>query len=210
MSHPRDRAIGAQLRAIRKTQTDLKLEDAAELLQWSPATYSRIETGKRHVTSEEVMAILVAYKVPVAQRDEMVAKAKNNMQPGWWDAPLPGVSPDFGTLASYEAEADRLTDWSPLLVPGLMQTHGYARGYMLQAGGAPQDVEVRWMARFQRQQALRRVRYTGYIGAAALHTRFGTENEFTEQLQHLHVMASAVNTSIRNVRRTQPCCIRSC
>jgi transcriptional regulator with XRE-family HTH domain len=64
----RDRTIGAQLRAVRLEQTTLSLEAAAEVVGWSAATLSRTENGKRHISSEDVSAILAVYGVPVSGR----------------------------------------------------------------------------------------------------------------------------------------------
>ena len=52
----RDRLIGARLRAVRREQTDLSLERAAQRIGWSLATMSRIETGKKHVSTEKLLA----------------------------------------------------------------------------------------------------------------------------------------------------------
>lgn len=181
----RDRAIGAQLRSIRQQQTKLSLEAAASVLQWSPATMSRIETGKRHISAEDVATILATYRVPVAQRDALVARAKAIDEPGWWSRPLPGVPDNTGALASYEVEANSLTDWSINIIPGLLQTYDYAKAYMLDDGVPEEDVEMRWMARLRRQQILPKVDYTAYIGEAAVRTPFGGA-AFIDQLRHLH------------------------
>jgi transcriptional regulator with XRE-family HTH domain len=181
----KDRAIGAQLRAIREQQTNLSLEAAARRLQWSSATMSRTENGKRTISPEDVASILVAYGVPVAQRNELVERAKAASEPGWWDRALPGVPPEMGALASYEAEAIALTNWSPLIVPGMLQTYGYARAIMLDHGIAHEDIETRWMARLRRQQVLPNVEYMAIIGEWALHTPFGGVDVLAEQLDHL-------------------------
>lgn len=180
----RDRALGAQLRSIREQQTSLSLEAAAKLLQWSPATMSRTENGKRHISAEDVAAILATYRVPVAQRDGLVARAKAIDEPGWWSRPLPGVPPESGALASYEAEAIAITDWSVNVVPGLLQTYDYANAYMRDDGVSQEDVETRWMARLRRQEILPKIDYTAFIGEAALRTPFGGVT-FAEQLKRL-------------------------
>lgn len=181
----RDRAIGAQLRSIRTQQTTFSLEAAAKQLQWSTATMSRIETGKRHISAEDVAAILAVYKVPLSQREGLIARAKAIDEPGWWSRPLPGVPDELGALASYEAEAHSLTDWSINLIPGLLQTYEYAKAYMLDFGVPLEDIEMRWMARLRRQQVLPTVEYTAYIGEAALRTPFGGPT-FGAQLERLH------------------------
>jgi transcriptional regulator with XRE-family HTH domain len=181
----RDRILGARLRAIRREQTSLSLEEAAALAQWSPSTMSRIETGKRHVAPEDVATLSTIYQIPVAQREELIEAARAGDSSGWWDLNLPGVPMEMGTLASYEADAFRLTDWSVNLIPGLLQTYRYAVGMMRSGGVAASDIEARWMARLRRQQILGTLDYTAFIGEAALRTPFGGPEALREQLRHL-------------------------
>lgn len=181
----RDRIIGARLRAIRKERTELSLEQAAVLAQWSPSTMSRIETGKRHISPEDVATISTIYQLPLAQRQELIESARAGNASGWWDLPLPGVPMDMGAIASYEAEAIRLTDWSVNLVPGLLQTYRYAVGLMRSGGVAADVIEARWMARLRRQQILGNLDYYAFIGEAALRTPFGGPDALREQLRHL-------------------------
>lgn len=181
----RDRVIGARLRAIRKERTKLSLERAAELAQWSPSTMSRIETGKRHISPEDVATIATIYRLPIAQREELVETARAGDGSGWWDLPLPGVPTDVGVIASYEADAIRLTDWSVNLVPGLLQTYQYAVGLMQSYGVAATDIEARWMARLRRQQILGTLDYIVFLGEAALRTPFGGREAMRGQLEAL-------------------------
>ena len=198
----RDRAIGAQLRSIREQQTTLSLETAARLLQWSPATMSRTENGKRHISAEDVAAILAVYKVPVAQREGLIARAKAINEPGWWSRPLPGIPQELGALASYEAEATAITDWSVNIIPGLLQTYDYAKAYLLDEGLDPQDIEMVWMARLRRQQVLSRVEYIAFIGEAAVRTPFGGQS-FIGQIRHL-LEATKRGVGIRLVPAHRP------
>lgn len=198
----RDRALGAQLKAIREQQTDLSLEAVAKLLQWSPATMSRTENGKRHVSAEDVATILAFYQVPVEQRDALVRRAKAIDEPGWWSRPLPGVPEELGALASYEADANTITDWSINVIPGLLQTYEYAMAYLVDEGVSRDDIEMIWMARLRRQQVLPKVDYTAYIGEAALLTPFGGP-EFVGQLKHL-VDANRRGIGVRVVREHRP------
>jgi len=199
----RDRIIGARLRAIRKEQTALSLEEAAALAQRSPSTMSRIETGKRHVSTEDVATICTIYELPVAQRDELIESARAGNSSGWWDLNLPGVPMDMGAIASYEADAIRLTDWSVNLIPGLLQTYRYAVGLMQSGGVAASVIEARWIARLRRQQILGAVDYAAFIGEAALRTPFGGPDALREQLRHL-IGARSRGISIRVVAEHEP------
>jgi transcriptional regulator with XRE-family HTH domain len=181
----RDRSIGAKLRSIRRERTNLSLEDAAERCGWSPSTMSRIENGKRHVSTEDIATICTVFKLPTPEREELIQEAREGSARGWWDRPLPGVPKDIGALASYEADAVRLTDWSVNLVPGLLHTYDYAVAMMAADGVPPDDIEMRWMARLRRQQILGTVDYTAFIGEAALRIPFGGPASMRGQLRHL-------------------------
>jgi transcriptional regulator with XRE-family HTH domain len=199
----RDRVIGARLKAIRNERTNLSLEAAAALAQWSPATHSRLENGKRTITTEDVATLATIYKLTAAERDELVREAKAGDSSGWWDRPLPGVPTEMGTLASYEADAIRLTDWSVNLVPGLLQTYDYAVDVMRSGATEPVDIELRWMARLRRQQILGAVDYAAFIGEAALRTPFGGAEALRRQLQHL-IEARRRGIRIRVLPEHQP------
>jgi transcriptional regulator with XRE-family HTH domain len=182
---PRDRIIGARLRAIRKERTDLSLEAAAKVLGWGLATMSRIENGQRHISTEDVAMILTAYRIPAAERDEIIAEARAENASGWWDRPLPGVPAEMGTLASYEADANSLTDWAVSLVPGLLQTEDYAMALMLSQDRPQEVAELRWVARRRRQKILGTVDYRAYISETALRTPFGGSDGHRKQTRHL-------------------------
>jgi hypothetical protein len=182
---PRDRIVGARLRAIRKERTELSLEAAAKVLGWGLATMSRTENGQRRISTEDVAMVLTVYGIPSAEREDVIAEARAENSSGWWDRPLPGVPAEMGTLASYEADANSLTDWAVSLVPGLLQTEDYAMALMLSQDW-PQDVaELRWLARRRRQKILGTLDYAAFIGETALRTPFGGSEGHKKQLKHL-------------------------
>nr|WP_157529177.1 helix-turn-helix transcriptional regulator [Kibdelosporangium sp. MJ126-NF4]CEL22102.1 Putative DNA-binding protein [Kibdelosporangium sp. MJ126-NF4]CTQ92883.1 Putative DNA-binding protein [Kibdelosporangium sp. MJ126-NF4] len=182
---PRDRIIGARLRAIRRARTKFTLEAAAEVLGWGLATMSRIENGKRHISTEDVAMILTAYRIPSAEREEIIKEARAENASGWWDRPLPGVPAELGTLASYEADADSLTNWAVTLVPGLLQIEDYTMALCHSDGLSPDIAELYWVARRTRQKILGTVDYTAYISETVLRTRFGSPEAHRAQVKHL-------------------------
>jgi transcriptional regulator with XRE-family HTH domain len=173
------------LRAIRRQRTDLSLEAAAELLGWSPATLSRTENGNREISTEEVASLVTAYKLPAAERAEIIQDARAENSAGWWDRPLPGVPEEVGVLASYAAEANSLTDWAVMIVPGLLQVESYAMAVWQSEGIIEEDAQLCWVARKRRQKILGNLDYTAFIHEAALHNPFGGRDAHREQLAHL-------------------------
>lgn len=129
--------------------------------------------------------VLIAYQIPSAEREKVIAEARAENASGWWDRPLPGVPAEMGTLASYAADANSLTDWAVSLVPGLLQIEDYAMALIL-SEDVPQDIaELRWLARRRRQKILGTVDYTAYISETALRTPFGGPESHRKQLSHL-------------------------
>ncbi len=198
--NPRDRALGAELRSIRE-QAGKSLEQVAREIQWNMSTLSRLERGLRHISSEAVMGLSMVYQLPAERRDELVTRAKEPVALGWWDRPPAGVPGDLGALASYENEAVGMIDWSPALIPGLLQTSDYARAVIRDSGASEQDVEPRLRARLQRQTLLdrRNVDYTALIGIGALNNQLCGEDQFTAQLRRLRQLANRDGITIQLV-----------
>jgi hypothetical protein len=146
---------------------------------------SRIENGQRHISTEDIAGILAVYRIPSAEREDVIAEARAENSSGWWDRPLPGVPTEMGTLASYAADANSLTDWSVTLVPGLLQNEDYAMALMLSQDWPSDIAELRWVARRRRQKILGTVDYRAYISETALRTPFGGSDGHRKQIQHL-------------------------
>ncbi|OLF15160.1 hypothetical protein BU204_23095 [Actinophytocola xanthii] len=198
----RDRQIGTRLRTLRESK-GLRMAAAAKVTGLSAPTLSRIETGKRRISTEDVAMLTTAYGMPVEDRQELIEFVKQGDSGGWWERPLPGVPPEMGLLASYEAEANSIIDWSVMLIPGLLQIEAYARAYMLSARVVPDEADLRWIARRRRQDILGKIDYTAYIYEGALGVGFGGRAAFREQIKHL-LEAPDRGVGVRLVRERQP------
>jgi len=193
------KGLGAQLRACREN-AGLNLREAAEAVDWDKSTLSRLETGKRNMSAEEVAQLLGVYRVRGEARDELLAIVRTMDEPGWWDQGLQGLPKESLALAEYEAGAERITNWAPLLIPGLLQTMDYARAWMLATGTSPAGVELRLTARLRRQQILGTgLEYAAYLGEAALKTSVGDAATTARQLATIREIGKRRNVSIRVV-----------
>jgi transcriptional regulator with XRE-family HTH domain len=197
---PRDRALGAQLRAHRE-QTGKSLAEVADQIRWNVSTLSRLERGQRHVSPDAVRNLAKVYALPDDRREDLVARASEPVALGWWDRPPAGVTSSLGALASYEHEAVRLTDWSPGVIPGLLQTKEYSIAVMRDWGVPEGDLNARLGARLQRQELLsrREIDYTAFIGIAALDNRLCSPDDFVRQLRHLVRMSNRDGITVRVV-----------
>ena len=191
-------ALGAQLRVIRKG-VRMSMAEVAVRLGWSESTVSRLETGQRNLAAEDVATLLAIYEVTGTERDRLIAMAKTIDEPGWWETTLRGLPANSVTLAKYEADADRITNWAALLMPGLLQTIDYTRAYMLADGVDEQAIGARLMARQRRQGVLEQITYNAFIDETVLRRRIGGPVTLVNQLRHLLRMGERSNVTIRVV-----------
>jgi transcriptional regulator with XRE-family HTH domain len=198
----RDRQVGIRLRGLREARKTT-IEKLAAASGLSESTLQRIEAGKRRVSTEEVAVVTTALKVTPADRQELIEFARSGDKGGWWEKPLPGVPQEMGLLASYEAEAESVIDWSVMLIPGLLQIEPYARAYMTNAEAPPDEADLRWVARRRRQDILGRFDYTAYIYEGALRVPFGGREVFREQIKHL-IACPDRGIAVRLVREKRP------
>jgi transcriptional regulator with XRE-family HTH domain len=181
---PKAAGLGAELRAVRK-RLGLSMAEVATRLEWSESTVSRLETGHRNIDIEDVSALLAVYGVTGAERDRLMTLARTPDESSWVDTDLPGLPSTSVKLAMYERDAVAITDWSPLLIPGLLQTMEFSRAYMLSDGIPEAEVGARLMARQRRQEILGRVAYTAFIDETVLARQIGSQKIFSRQLRHL-------------------------
>lgn len=198
----RDRQVGLRLRALRE-ERGISQEALAVAVGLNPSMLQRMETGKRRIEPETVATIATYLQVPAKERQELIDFLKTGDKGGWWEHPLPGVPEEMGLLASYAEDADSLTDWSLLLVPGLLQIEPYARAVWVANEVSPGDADLRWVAKKRRQEILGRIEYTAFIYAEALRIPFGGGDVHRQQITHL-ITARDRGISVRIVRERQP------
>lgn len=183
----RARGLGAELKELR-LRAALSTRAVGERLGWSASTVSRIETGNRGVTSEEVAAMTVVYQATQEERDTLVDLAKEADQPGWWETGDPSLPKQLTALIGFEAQATAITDASISFVPGLLQTQDYARATMAASHVPTQATEARVATRMGRQVVLTRPKppaYTAFFDEAVLRRPLGGHAVMAEQLCHL-------------------------
>ncbi|GAA3038938.1 helix-turn-helix domain-containing protein [Actinokineospora globicatena] len=199
---PKDRALGAELRKLRNA-AGMSLAAVCEVLNWKESTLSRVERGQRSFSPETVMALALIYKIPHDLREKLIAWAKETPSLGWWDRQPAGIPTELGALAAYEQDVTRAVDWSPGIVPGLLQTPAYAEAVMREWGVPQDDIGARLRARRRRQDLLDRpnVEYVALLGTSALRNQLCDREEFVQQLQHIHRMSLRDSLTIRIVEK---------
>ena len=95
-------------------------------------------------------------------------------------------TPDwFMPYRQAEAEASILRCWSPVLVPGVLQTESYMRAVLSVEPYTPEQLDELVSARLERQAVIGRAYLTAVIDQHVLHRLIGSPAVMAEQCAHL-------------------------
>ncbi|MFD8559665.1 helix-turn-helix domain-containing protein [Streptosporangium canum] len=123
----RRRRLGRELEVLRRA-CGLTLEEAATLLMRPKTSLSKIENGKQQLPVRDVPFILDKYGLTDSARyEEIMELARKAAQRDWWQKFQGVVRDPFADYLSLEESAILIFKWSPLLIPGWLQTEAYAR-----------------------------------------------------------------------------------
>jgi hypothetical protein len=147
----RSRELGlALLRAI--GTAGLNQSDLANLLAWSPSKVSRMISGKRCASPEDVSAVLAVGRIVGPKRQELLEMARHATERGWWQDFGDCLPAELRTLSDHEDSALTVTNFENVVVPGLLQTPDYARALISSTPSIPEmEVNDRVEARSRRQ-----------------------------------------------------------
>lgn len=182
--------LGTQLRRLREAR-GITREDAGYHIRASESKISRMELGRVGFKERDIVDLLALYGVDdPAERDALVAVAREANAPGWWHR-YADVLPDwYQTYVGLEEAASVLRVYEVQFVPGLLQTANYARAVIVRGRpGAPEEeIERRVSMRITRQELLTKhssPRLWAVVDEAALRRPVGSPAVFREQLEHL-------------------------
>ncbi|AVH56984.1 MULTISPECIES: helix-turn-helix domain-containing protein [Streptomyces] len=149
-----------------------------------------MENGRRRPT----LRLLQAADQMCGARGKLLA-AHDFLKP----EPFPARSQEYMVI---EAEAIAVHDYALGLIPGLLQTEGYARALIGESCPPLDDetVEERVRARLSRQEALKRRAKTVYgfvVYEASLRTEVGGQGVMRQQLLHLSKVGETRNVSLQ-------------
>ena len=149
------RGIGLELQRLRK-DSELSVHEVGERIGTSGSTISRIETGKREASSEEVASILTVLGVKGVEREKLIDQARRQDDLDMMESAT--STEQSRNFLNFEQRATRLVDFQPLLVPGLAQIAEYAHAALsaLRVRDAEEDLEPWVRQRMGRQAILTR------------------------------------------------------
>lgn len=190
----------AELREVANLTTDQVAADLGE--GWNRHKVGRIETAKVKPSLKDVTELLDYYGVDAARREWLLALHRDSWQRGWWED-YRDLFPK-GSYVAQENDAARIDEWSPQLVPGLLQTDEYAHEVIRiwSRDNGEEEVQRRLRARLQRRALLTRMnpqapQVRAVLDEAALRRPIGGDEVMREQLRALLAAARRPNVTIR-------------
>lgn len=195
---PKARALGAELRQARE-RADLGTRELARRLEMDHSMLSRMESGERPAKPEEVARILTALGVNGHAQDAIVELSRDTSGTYWISVGMPEQELQLAALLDFERTSQHITEVSPLLIPGLLQTSDYVRAIMTTAGRPAHEVETRAAVRTGRREVLMRdnpVGFTAFIGARALRQHIVDRDRMVEQLRHVLRLADLDHVTV--------------
>ncbi|SCE80513.1 Helix-turn-helix domain-containing protein [Micromonospora viridifaciens] len=208
----RRRRLGTELRRLRE-QAGLTGDQVVERIGWASASkLSRLENGRSRPDPDDIGVLLTLYGADDELREELlgITTAAGDMR--GWLRNFPVMTQQQRGFAELEAGCAEISEYNPVLVPGLLQTPGYAwhrissASRVAEQAGDPEseDPETEVRARQARQSLLTRPdapRYTAVLEEAALGRRAGPPEVLHEQIVHLCELAMLPNVTLRLLLR---------
>lgn len=189
----RRRRLGTDLRRLREARS-LRLEDVAARLEVAPSTLSRIETGKAPTRTSYLNVMLDLYGVDdPGQRERMTDMAREGQAKGWWVQCEDLLAAGVGSYLGLEAAACRVRSFSVDVVPGLVQTRGYATAVYTASRPdltADQVKRLAWLQTRRREMLADGAESHLVLDEAVLRRTIGSPSVLTAQLEHLLTVAA--------------------
>ncbi|MGH3611282.1 MAG: helix-turn-helix domain-containing protein [Pseudonocardia sp.] len=174
---------------------------AAKEIACSPGKISHMESGRNQQQPAEVTALMRFYGADQAAADRLASLASSAGDQTWW-APWTDVVPDWlSTFVGLEGLATHAVWYSPLVLPALLQTGGYALGVTAGSIRVRPDHNERMVSlRMERQSRLfddeEPLNLTAILEEVVLHRPIGGPSVMRAQLEHLIAVAQRDNVEL--------------
>lgn len=194
--------LSRRLAALR-SRAGYSTSQVCDKLDWGRGKINRFESNDWKLPElSDVRDLLRIYGVGEPEQEELLGLARQARVRAWWrkfddifDNEFPG----------YEADAARISVFTPLMLPGLLQTPAYIGAYLAAGSQPPAWRERALLARVNRQRILSRSdgtapRLNAVITEASLLYRWGTREDRRAQLAHLAQVSRRPTVDLRVLR----------
>lgn len=195
------RKLRLALRQARE-RAGLTQREAAEQVEWSQSKLIRVETGTVSVSVSDLRALATLYRItdPV-EVQELEQAARGSKGASWWSKYHDVVTPQFAQYLGYESAAASLHTYHPIVVPGHLQTRGYAKSLLAPRGLSSERAERVVGLRMERQERMfdgsGKPVTTFILDEAAVRRQIGGREVLDEQLEQLLSFGARDGITIR-------------
>lgn len=194
----RRKRLSNSLRELRRA-VGMTADQVATRLGWDASKISRMESNEWKLPKvKDIEALMNVYDVTdTAQRDALIDLAKQARQRGWWDQYKDVLG---SALPGLEAEARRIWQYQPIVIPGLLQTRDYMRALFRAGLCNDAETERRIAARLARQQILDQEhppQLWAILDEAGLRKMVGGREVMRDQVHHLLHMSERPTISLQ-------------
>lgn len=199
--------LGQQMRQLRERR-GITLKQAAEFLERDFSSVARWERAEWPFRRGVVVSLLDLYgEHDGRERNRFIQLAEDAWRTDRWDDDYDElVDASFIDFPWLETRAEQISSWDAFLMPGLLQTPGYAEAVIRNAEGerATDFSVAKWLQlRLDRQRVLSRepaVRVAAIIDESVLRRPVGRPALMRAQLQHLSGLLQRPNIDLRVLR----------
>ncbi|WP_227979029.1 DUF5753 domain-containing protein [Nocardia spumae] len=155
---------------------------------FTPANWSHVEKGRRMLTGKTIGPVLDLLEVAAEERVELLELLAAGKERGWWTRSAL-IGPELQRYYGMEYGAQSIRSYDSLVIPGLLQTEGYARALisadvMIRPAQVEQLVAIR-MRRRKRLHGSDPAEVTAVVGEATLVQQIGGPQVLRTQLEYL-------------------------
>lgn len=196
---PERRRLAATLKALREN-TGRAAAAFGELHGWSQGKVSKIENGRTVPSPEDVETWATSAGASEAETAELIALAETVVTETrrWRGRRHGSLTARNEAAGAAEQEAELLRVFQPAVIPGLLQTAGYARQLMTLLRASDEgDIAAAVNVRMQRQDVLYRGKPFEFVLAeSALRWQPGAADLMAPQYDRLLTIATLPNVDI--------------
>ncbi|MGD9482348.1 helix-turn-helix transcriptional regulator [Streptomyces sp. TRM70308] len=194
-------AVGMRLRELRQ-EAGLQGQEVAAACGWHASKASRLENGRTPPTPEDIRAWCKAVGAETHAADLIAAsRSADSMYVEWRRREHTGLRALQDSYRDLFHRTTLFRAYSSTLVPGLLQTEGYATALLGSIAGfrrIPNDVEAAVAARLARSEIIHSPgkRFSLLVEEAALRHQLGDAEAMAAQLGYLLTAGALPNVSL--------------
>jgi Domain of unknown function (DUF5753)/Helix-turn-helix domain len=197
------RRLGAELKRLRGERT---LDDVAAETLISTSKLSRLENGQGVPQPRDIRDLINCYGADRPTADRLRRWMNEGRRQAWWREYSDVLTESVDVFLDYESGASMIRIYSPLILPGLLQTEAYATRLIrtLRPQLTHEEVDKLVQLRLRRQDILQDgdpepTRLMAVIDEAAIRRTLalGDDADARAQLLHLREVSRKRNISIR-------------